>query len=137
MDGSVELIQYSGSVSTSTSGIIRVCSNSSITASNNHQLICDYGWDFDDARVACKSAGYSPYGAVALLDQYISSTAGYSFLAYMNCNGSEATLSECQSQSWPRSCSYNYAGVVCQGWLWNEHVERSVLHGCFMYSTCT
>lgn len=117
VDGSVELIQSSGSLSTSTSGIIRVCSNNSNTATNNHQLICDYGWNFDDARVACKSTGYSPYGAVALLNQYISSVAGYSFLAYVNCNGSEATLSECSSLNWFSPCSYNYAGAVCQGLL--------------------
>ena len=116
-EGSVELIQSSGSVSTSTSGIIRVCSNDSTTLSNNYHLICDYGWDFDDARVACKSMGYSPYGAVALLDQYISSVAGYSFLAYVNCSGLEATLSECQSQNWLGSCYYSFAGVICQGLL--------------------
>ena len=118
--GSVELIQSSGSVSTSTSGIIRICSNDSTTLSNNYQLICDYGWDFNDARVACKSIGYSPYGAVALLDQYISSDAGYSLLAYVNCSGLEATLNECQSQNWFGSCSYDYAGVICQGLLCYE-----------------
>ena len=102
-------------MTTSSSGIVRVCFNSSSNSSNNHQLICDYGWDFDDAKVACMAAGYSPHGAVALHNQYISSTAGYSFLAYMNCNGSEATLSDCQSQSWYGTCYYNYAGAVCQG----------------------
>ena len=124
VEGSIELIQSSGSVSTSTSGIIRVCGNYSITPSINHQLICDYGWDFVDATVACKSTGYSPYGAVALLDQYISSDVGYSLLAYVNCSGSKATLNECQSQNWFGSCFYNYAGVICQGSLWNKHGER-------------
>ena len=113
--GSVDLIQSSGSVSTSSSGIVRGCFDSSSNTSNSHRLICDYGWDFDDARVACMAAGYSPYGAVALHNQYISSTAGYYFLAYMNCNGSEATLSDCQALSWSGACSSNYAGAVCQG----------------------
>ena len=117
--GSVELIQSSGSVSTSTSGIIRVCGNYSITPSNNHQLICDYGWDFDDASVACKSTGYSPYGAVALVNQYLyTSIVVYSVLGYVNCNGSEATLSECQSPNWLGTCSsYDLAGAICQGLL--------------------
>ena len=135
--GSVDLIQSSGAVSTSSSGTIRLCVNSSSSTSNNHQLICDYGWDFDDARVACTSLGYSPYGAVALHNQYISSTAGYSFLAYMNCNGSEANLNECQSQSWIGPCYSNFAGAVCQGWLWNEHVESlyvRVLHVQYMHT---
>ena len=113
--GSVDLIRSSGSVSTSSSGIVRVCFDSSSNTSNSHQLICDYGWDFDNARVACMAAGYSPYGAVALHNLYFFLTAGYSFLAYINCNGSETTLSDCQSQSWSGTCSLNYAGAVCQG----------------------
>ena len=113
--GSVDLIQSSGSVTTSTSGAVRVCFDSGSSTNSDHQLICDYGWDFDDARVACMAAGYSPYGAVALHNLYISSTAGYSFLAYMSCNGSEATLSDCQSQSWYGACFSNFAGAVCQG----------------------
>ena len=117
VDGSVELIQSSGFVSTSTSGVVRVCKSSNTTTSSSDQLICDYGWDFDDASVVCKAAGYSPYGAVALHNQYVSSVAGYSFLAYVNCSGSEESLNECHSTSWFGSCFYNYAGAVCQGWL--------------------
>ena len=124
--GSVDLIQYSGSVTTSTSGAVSVCFNSGSSSSNNYHLICDYGWDFTDAKVACVAAGYSPYGAVALHSMYLSSTAGDSSLAYMNCNGSETTLTECGLQITSWSCDYNYAGAQCQGLLW-KHTHEEVI----------
>ena len=79
-------------------------------------LICDYGWDFEDASVACKSLGLSPYGAVPLFNQYVSSVSGYDFLAYVSCDGTESALSMCDAVPRSYSCSYNYAGVKCQGW---------------------
>ena len=59
-DGQVDLIVLYGTPSNITSGIVRVCSNGS------GGLVCDSGWDHADARVACKAAGYSPYGAANL-----------------------------------------------------------------------
>ena len=59
-DNQVDLVVLYGSPSNITSGIVRVCSNGS------GGLVCDSGWDHADARVACKAAGYSPYGDVNL-----------------------------------------------------------------------
>ena len=57
-DGSAELLSYYGSPVTGfpASGIVSVCYQSS------EYLVCDDGWDFADAKVACRSAGLSPYG---------------------------------------------------------------------------
>ena len=117
-EGSVKLIQSDRSMSSSASGIITLCGSSLTTnTTNNLYLICDYGWGYEEASVACKSLGYSPYGAVPLFNQYISSESGFSFLSYVNCSGSEESLNECQLSSWFGSCFYNYAGAVCQGWI--------------------
>ena len=103
-DGSVELMQSSES-----SGVVILCVNSKF------YLICDSGWDHVDASVACKSAGLSPYGAVALLNQYVATTSDYTFLSYIDCNGSELNLAECQLTPQNSSCQYNYTGIHCQG----------------------
>ena len=117
-EGSVRLVQSTGGLSTSTAGIVTLCnSTAAVPSNNNRYIVCDYGWSYEDASVACKSAGYSPYGALALFNQYISSTSGYSFLSYVNCNGSEATLTDCGLQTTRYSCYNNSAGVQCQGSL--------------------
>ena len=59
-DDQVDLIITYGSPSNVTSGVVRVCSNGS------GGVVCDSGWDHADARVACKAAGYSPYGEANL-----------------------------------------------------------------------
>ena len=101
----VQLIQSSGS-----SSVLKLCGSN-----DKEYLICDYGWDFVDASVACKSLGLSPYGAIPVFDQYVSSTLGYNFLSYMSCYGTESTLAVCDSETTNFPCTGNYAGVRCQG----------------------
>ena len=108
--GSVQLITSSGSISSTSSGVVRMCNSD-----GHYFLVCDSGWDYVDASVACKSVGYSPYGATRYHDQQTQPTAGYSFLSSVSCDGSESTLSECPVDPRSTSCSYNYAGVSCQG----------------------
>ena len=106
-DGLVQLIQSSGS-----SGVLKLCGSNG----DKEYLICDYGWDYVDASVACKSLGLSSYGAIPLFNQYVSSVSGYDFLSYISCFGTESTLAMCDSVTNSYSCYGNYAGVRCQGW---------------------
>ena len=93
---------------------MKMCDNNTDTS----YLICDYGWDFVDASVACNSLGLSPYGAVPLFNQYVSSSlvSENDFLSYISCYGTETTLTECGSLPLTSSCYNNFAGVRCQGW---------------------
>ena len=45
-----------GSDTRVSSGIIRLCVN------RERGVVCDQGWDYADASVACRQAGYSQYG---------------------------------------------------------------------------
>ena len=56
MNESVRLLQYSGILNATSGGVVQLCFD------NKKFLLCDYGWDFVDARVLCQSLGYSPYG---------------------------------------------------------------------------
>ena len=56
MSREVDLVTRSGFSTTSDYGVIRLCNGT------EQYLVCDNGWDYVDASVACKSAGYSPYG---------------------------------------------------------------------------
>lgn len=52
------MVDPDGVVSSTGSGIVRVCVN------GRRGTICDSSWNFAEASVACKQAGYSPYGTV-------------------------------------------------------------------------
>ena len=106
----MQLVTSSGSISSTSSGVVRLCNND-----GHYILVCDEGWDYVDASVACKSAGYSPYGAARFHNEQTQSTAGYSFLDSVSCDGSESTLSECPAVPRSTPCRYDYAGVSCQG----------------------
>lgn len=136
-DGSAELVSYYGSVITSTgspvSGIVRVCYQSS------QYLVCDYGWDFAAAKVACRSAGLSPYGmciqyvngywsvpylfncvpagAVRLLNQYSFYFFFFPTISISHCQGNESTLTDCSVSLFSSCYFYDYAGAYCQGIL--------------------
>ena len=53
----MELIESDGSTKiNATSGIVQYCYQ------GRKHVICDSFWSFSNARVACRSLGYSPYG---------------------------------------------------------------------------
>ena len=58
-EGLVDLITSSGTLSSTATGLVRVC------VARNKGAVCDYDWGFPDAVVACRAAGYSPYGNFA------------------------------------------------------------------------
>ena len=128
-EGFVDLITSSGILSSTARGLVRVC------VDGNKGTICDNGWGFADADVACRAAGYSPYGnlgkispfliheclvapllgAIPLDDQYLSYTSSYTYLmSYVGCIGNETVLTDCPYGTTSYCSYYSYAGVVCQ-----------------------
>ena len=56
-DLEVDLVNaYDGTLSHDNYGLVRLCMN------GRRKPICDTNWNENEARVACQSAGYSPYG---------------------------------------------------------------------------
>ncbi|XP_028408887.1 scavenger receptor cysteine-rich type 1 protein M130-like [Dendronephthya gigantea] len=59
--------------------------------------VCDDGWDFNDARVACRELGY--LNAVrALQGKHVSSGSGQIWLNKVDCTGEEPNLNSCAHQ---------------------------------------
>lgn len=109
-EGKVVLTGYLGSFR-STNGIIMLCLNSVLTT------ICDYNWDYTAASLACKDAGLSPYGAIAIKSESTHNVL-YDELHGVtkivnNCEGKTA-LSDCKMQDTNNCTNGHLAGVVCQ-----------------------
>ena len=56
VSGEVDLVTSSGASSILAHGVISLCNGT------ERYIICEGGWSYENAKVACKSAGYSPYG---------------------------------------------------------------------------
>ena len=107
--------------------------------------MCDDGWDNADASVVCRQLGYYPVGTFRhgyYISLCISSQSniyslfgtgnasryasfgqgrGPILLEYVNCNGFERTLLDCDNNGLGYSTCGHYedAGIVCQGELHN------------------
>ncbi|NWS78352.1 DMBT1 protein, partial [Crotophaga sulcirostris] len=78
--------------------------------------VCDDSWDLQDATVVCRQLGCG----VALSapgSAHFGPGEDPIWLDDVHCTGSEATLSECQLNSWgEHNCGHSEdAGVVCSG----------------------
>ncbi|XP_028416711.1 deleted in malignant brain tumors 1 protein-like, partial [Dendronephthya gigantea] len=76
--------------------------------------ICDYGWDFRDARVVCRQLGYSD-AIRSLQKREVPSGSGQIWLADVRCTGKEENISRCSHRGWGINNCYhsNDAGVEC------------------------
>ena len=54
--------------------------------------VCDNGWDLNDAQVVCTELGY---GAAAMHTAYYGQGSGQIWLNYVNCVGSEDSITNC------------------------------------------
>ncbi|XP_051546810.1 deleted in malignant brain tumors 1 protein-like [Myxocyprinus asiaticus] len=77
--------------------------------------VCDDGWDWNDARVACREMGCGDVIEIKT-GAYFGQGSGPVWLSDLQCYSSVSTLSNCQSSGWGRnSCGHEKdAGVVCQ-----------------------
>lgn len=84
--------------------------------------VCDHGWDRDDARVVCKSLGYT--GRATAFDgpryrwgHQFGEGEGLIMIYLVNCKGDEDSLLSCEFEEPPVSwtCSHGSdAGVHCE-----------------------
>ncbi|XP_028408891.1 uncharacterized protein LOC114531487 [Dendronephthya gigantea] len=95
--------------------------------------VCDDGWDFKDARVACRELGY--LNAVrALQGKHVSSGSGQVWLNKVGCTGEEPDLNSCAHQLalGDRYCGHSRdAGVECitTATGYNTYIIGSDTHG--------
>ena len=76
--------------------------------------ICDNGWDYFDARVACRQLGYK-YALKALQGLHVPDGIGQIWLDEVACIRNEQTLANCSHGEWGNhTCGHNEdAGVKC------------------------
>ena len=77
--------------------------------------VCDYNWDFADARVVCLQLGY-PRAVGANRSAAFGAGSGPSWYNYVGCVGTERNLTECSKSFSPHgsACSHSRdSGVVC------------------------
>ncbi|XP_051976523.1 deleted in malignant brain tumors 1 protein-like isoform X2 [Xyrauchen texanus] len=75
--------------------------------------VCDNGWDLSDAAVVCREMGCGDV-IEAKTGSYFGHSSSLSSMDYVNCVGSESTLSMCPSQTPVTFCSQsNLAGIFC------------------------
>ena len=81
---------------------------------NIWSTICGVGWDFIDADVACKMAGFHGAESQSLPGAFGQGT-GIIFFGQMECSGTEDSLLDCPNLDWSaKECSHEYdAGVTC------------------------
>ncbi|XP_028407271.1 deleted in malignant brain tumors 1 protein-like [Dendronephthya gigantea] len=103
------LLRLQGPLSARGTGRIEVFYNETWGA------ICDYGWDFMDARVACRQLGY-PDAVRALKRSEVPSGSGKIWLINVFCTGEERNITSCTHRGWGvHPCSHlEDAGVECR-----------------------
>ena len=123
--------------------------------SNAWGRVCDYSWDFHDARVVCRQLGYSAAGlcrdqlqvAMVYVNYYLHpavSTSGSHFgrgsgsviLNLVNCHGHEDGLVNCSSGTIYSACTryVREAGVICRRRSGIKLIIKYI-HGCSLYSS--
>ena len=78
--------------------------------------ICSNSWDVNDAIVTCRQLGL-PYGnPEASINATFGEGTGDIWMDYVQCDGSENSLSECDYNGWGNhTCGHNQdAGVICK-----------------------
>uniref|UniRef100_A0A1X7V0V9 SRCR domain-containing protein n=1 Tax=Amphimedon queenslandica TaxID=400682 RepID=A0A1X7V0V9_AMPQE len=107
-NGTIRLYSESGSYFRRY-GRVQVCVN------NAWGTICDDFWDNKDASVVCRTLGYSPYGATAIINSFTESV-WYVHINDLNCTGTEESLWDCPMNGInDYSCNnQDDSAVICQ-----------------------
>ena len=75
--------------------------------------VCDDGWDFNDAHVACQQLGYVRAKEYNIGSYFGRGDTDRVWMSGLNCSGKEKSLDRCRFLGWGmQNCTHN-AGVVC------------------------
>lgn len=87
-----------------------------ILYNNTWGTICDHNWDMKDAMVVCRQLGFEAAKGALCCANYGEGN-GPIWLDYVNCNGNETDLFDCQhSQFGSKNCHHSHdASVICGG----------------------
>lgn len=82
---------------------------------NEWGIICDDGWDVDDANVVCRMLGYDASESHSLPFTISDGNRNF-FLSHVDCRGNETSLLECKRDPWGHhQCkAHEVVGIVCQ-----------------------
>ena len=87
-----------------------------MTLQSSCQLLSGYSWDDEDAKVICRSLGFSGGSAVdQSSDAWFGAGVGQILLDDVECNGNEWKIQSCDHRTWfQHDCGHNEdAGVIC------------------------
>ncbi|XP_022088748.1 deleted in malignant brain tumors 1 protein-like [Acanthaster planci] len=91
-------------------------------------MIADYDWTIEDANVICRQLGY-PSASRALHYGNFGQGSGPILLAYVECDGHESSIDQCDHSGWFSHDYYYYilgVGVECNVTLFESVVVRLV-----------
>lgn len=91
--------------------------------------VCDDAWDLNDAKVVCHQLGCGQAMA-AREEAYFGPGTGTILLDNLKCNGTEASLQECNHITWNmHNCDHSEdAGVTCSlSWFQQKHAPTSTM----------
>ena len=108
--GDIRLATFYNSIYSGRSeGRVEVCYN------NEWGTVCDNGWSYNDAKVACKQLGYDSTYFSYYSNSYFGYGSGNIWMNDLACSGSETSLFSCSSAGLGgHSCGHHEdAGVRC------------------------
>ena len=92
-------------------------------------IVCDDGWDFNDAEVLCRELGYGS-AINAKSEEFYGQGSGIIWLSGLNCTGTESSIVNCSHSGWGMNdCNHSSnAGVRCAAPNGNVLLQFMYLH---------
>ena len=83
--------------------------------SDRYELICDEGWDLNDAHVICRMLGYPEALDATVRSQYGRPHGHNVLFTNVQCTGTEDSIFDCPADPNPSCDMSRSAGVRCSG----------------------
>ncbi|XP_025102101.1 deleted in malignant brain tumors 1 protein-like [Pomacea canaliculata] len=83
--------------------------------SGTWETVCDYGFEKEDALVACRMLGFNSTEAAAVSSVRYGQGSGHILLKDVRCRGTETSLAKCShGEFYPQKCNHSQdVGVIC------------------------
>ena len=90
--------------------------------SGRYELICDEGWDLNDAHVVCRMLGYPEALDATVRSQHGQSYRDNALFSNVQCTGTEDSIFDCPADPNPSCDRSRSAGVRCSGSQFQYHI---------------